>query len=205
MSPRISYDELAKQNVAKLLKYATEHLFLDDADYFYAQNQLLDALKIQQPGEYPDIIVGDIYDVVESLSAYAVRKKLIEENERLLFETKLIGYCMPAPSKVIETFDDIASYEGLDKACDYLHRLGIDSLYLRQKDFDKNIIWKHDATRGDIIVTINLSKPEKNARTSAPCKRSQNRLSKMRALRRESRLCRQRGYGGKTNHSHDTF
>lgn len=161
MSPRISYDELAKQNVAKLLKYATEHLFLDDADYFYAQNQLLDALKIQQPGEYPNIIVGDIYDVVESLSAYAVRKKLIEENERLLFETKLIGYCMPAPSKVIETFDDIASYEGVDKACDYLHRLGIDSLYLRQKDFDKNIIWKHDAPRGDIIVTINLSKPEK--------------------------------------------
>ena len=47
MSPRISYDELAKQNVAKLLKYATEHLFLDDADYFYAQNQLL--LKFSNP------------------------------------------------------------------------------------------------------------------------------------------------------------
>lgn len=140
MSPRISYDELAKQNVAKLLKYATERLFLDEADYFYAQNQLLDALKIQEPGQYSDIQVGDIYDVVENLSAYAARKKLIDENERRNFETKLIGYCMPTPSKVIETFDDIASFEGVDKACDYLHRLGIDSLYLRQKDFDKNII-----------------------------------------------------------------
>lgn len=74
MSPRISYDELAKQNVAKLLKYATERLFLDEADYFYAQNQLLDALKIQEPGQYSDIQVGDIYDVVENLSAYAARK-----------------------------------------------------------------------------------------------------------------------------------
>ena len=161
MSPRISYDELAKQNVAKLLKYATERLFLDEADYFYAQNQLLDALKIQEPGQYSDIQVGDIYDVVENLSAYAARKKLIDENERLNFETRLIGYCMPTPSKVIETFDDIASFEGVDKACDYLHRLGIDSLYLRQKDFDKNIIWKHESPRGDITVTINLSKPEK--------------------------------------------
>ena len=161
MSPRISYDELAKQNVAKLLKYSTERLFLDEADYFYAQNQLLDALKIQEPGQYSDIQVGDIYDVVENLSAYAARKKLIDENERRNFETKLIGYCMPTPSKVIETFDDIASFEGVDKACDYLHRLGIDSLYLRQKDFDKNIIWKHESPRGDITVTINLSKPEK--------------------------------------------
>ncbi|MGN0743922.1 MAG: galactose-1-phosphate uridylyltransferase [Christensenellales bacterium] len=161
MSPRVSFDELAKQNVARLLKYATQRLYLDDADYFYAQNQLLDALKIAEPGEYDDIEVGDIYDVVEALSAYAVRKKLIDENQRLLFETRLIGYCMPAPSAVVSTFDDVASYEGVDKACDYLHKLGIDSLYLRQKDFDKNIIWKHDAPRGDIVVTINLSKPEK--------------------------------------------
>lgn len=159
--PRISYEEMAKQNIARLLDYAQRKLYLDDMDAIYAQNQLLDALCIVEPANEPKLGNYDIYDVVEALSDYAVRKKIIDENQRLLFETKLIGYVMPAPSKVVEMFDDEASYNGVDKACDMLYNLGLDSLYLRQKDFDKNVVWKHDCQRGDIIVTINLSKPEK--------------------------------------------
>lgn len=49
MSPRISYDELAKQNVAKLLKYATEHLFLDEADYFTLRTNFSTLLKFSNP------------------------------------------------------------------------------------------------------------------------------------------------------------
>lgn len=68
---------------------------------------------------------------------------------------------MPSPSTVVEMFDNEASYKGIDKACDFLCKLGFDSLYLRGKDFEKNIVWQHDSQRGKIIVTINLSKPEK--------------------------------------------
>lgn len=161
MSPRLSFDEIAKQNVAKLLDYAQKHLYLDDYDVIYAQNQLLDALKLTEPTTSDKIATYDFYDVMDALSDYAVRKKLIDENEKLLFETRLIGYCMPSPSKVVEKFDDIASYLDTKEACDMLHRLGIDSAYLRKKDLDKNIIWQHDCKRGNIIVTINLSKPEK--------------------------------------------
>jgi len=161
MSPRLSYDEIAKQNVAKLLDYAVKHLYLEDYDVIYVQNQLLDALKLTEPTDSDKIGDYDFYDVMDSLSSYAVRKKIIEENQKLLFETRLIGYCMPTPSKVVDMFDDIASYEGAKAACDMLHTLGIDSAYLRKKDLDKNIIWEHDCKRGKIIVTINLSKPEK--------------------------------------------
>lgn len=159
--PRISYDELAKQNVARLLDYAQNKLYLDDLDAIYAQNQLLDALNIVEPAT--DVKIGkyDIYDVLNSLCDYAIRKKIIDENQKLLFETRLIGYVMPTLSKVVEMFDDEATYEGTDKACDFLYKLGLDSLYLRQKDFDKNIVWNHACERGDITVTINLSKPEK--------------------------------------------
>ncbi len=161
MSPRISFDEIAKQNVAKLVDYASKRLYLDDVDSLYAQNQLLDALKLTEPCAEQSIGKYDVYDVLEALSEYAVRKKLIDENSRLLFETRLMGYLMPAPSRVIETFDDTACYSGIKSACDYLYKLGFDSLYLRQKDFAKNIKWQHDGTRGNVIVTINLSKPEK--------------------------------------------
>lgn len=59
MSPRLSYDEIAKQNVAKLLDYAVKHLYLEDYDVIYVQNQLLDALKLTEPTDSDKI--GD-YD-----------------------------------------------------------------------------------------------------------------------------------------------
>lgn len=159
--PRISYDEIAKQNVSRLIDYATKRLYLQEYDCVYAQNALLDALKLKEPNESPVKDGYDIYEVMDALTDYAVRKKIIEENEKPLFETKLLGYVMPLPSRVVEMFDDTAAYDGVEQACNMLHRLGQDSLYLRQKDIDKNIVWEHDGKQGRIVVTINLSKPEK--------------------------------------------
>ena len=159
--PRISFEEIAKQNVARLLDYAQNKLYLSDLDAIYAQNQLLDALGLTEPCE--DIKLGsyDIYDVMSALSDFAVRKKIIDENAKSNFETKLMGFVMPSPSQTVEMFDDEASYEGVEKACDFLCKLGFDSLYLRGKDYEKNIVWQHEGKRGNITVTVNLSKPEK--------------------------------------------
>ncbi len=158
---RISYEEQAKQNVNKLLDYASRRLYLDDYDRVYAQNALLDALKLTEPYD-GQLKPYEFYQVMDQLSDYAVRKKIIDEHEKLNFETKLIGMVMPAPSKVVEMFDDIAAYNGAEAALNMLFKLGEDSAYLRRPDLDKNIIWEHDDNkRGKIIVTINLSKPEK--------------------------------------------
>lgn len=159
--PRISFEEIAKQNVARLLDYAQNNLYLSDLDAIYAQNQLLDTLGLIEPCQEPKLGAYNIYDVMNALSDFAVRKKIIDENAKSNFETKLMGFVMPSPSTVVEMFDNEASYKGIDKACDFLCKLGFDSLYLRGKDFEKNIVWQHDSQRGKIIVTINLSKPEK--------------------------------------------
>lgn len=159
--PRISFEEIAKQNVARLLDYAQNKLYLNDLDAIYAQNQLLDALGLTQPCDEAKLGTYDIYEVMNALSDFAVRKKIIDENAKSNFETKLMGFVMPSPSTVVDMFDNEASYNGVDKACDFLCKLGFDSLYLREKDFQKNIVWQHDCKRGNIIVTINLSKPEK--------------------------------------------
>lgn len=159
--PRISFEEIAKQNTARLLDYAQNNLYLSDLDAIYAQNQLLDTLGLTEPCQEPKLGAYDIYDVMNALSDFAVRKKIIDENAKSNFETKLMGFVMPSPSTVVEMFDNEASYKGIDKACDFLCKLGFDSLYLRGKDFEKNIVWQHDSQRGKIIVTINLSKPEK--------------------------------------------
>lgn len=159
--PRLSYDETAKQNISKLIDYAVKHLYLQEYDCTYVQNTLLDLLDLSEPTTAPLKDNYDIYSVLSALCEYAVRKKIIDESERGLFETKLLGIVSPLPSKVVELFDDMAAYKSVEEACNMLHSLGKDSLYLRQRDLDKNIIWKHSAPRGDIIITINLSKPEK--------------------------------------------
>ncbi len=157
---RISYDNQAKQNVRYLIDFAQKKLYLDENDSLYAENALLDLLGLTEPHE-GEIKSYEIYGVLSALCDYAVRKKIIEEHQRLLFEARLMGAVMPPPSKVIEMFDATAHYEGVQSACNMLYRLGENSAYLRRPDLDKNIVWEHDSKRGKIIVTINLAKPEK--------------------------------------------
>lgn len=160
MSPRLSIEEQAKCNVKCLIDYAKKHLYLNSYDTVYTENILLDALKLTEPysGEIKEY---DFYKVMDELSSYAVKKGITDENSKLLFETKLIGICMPAPSKVVEMFDEMTAYKGIKAACDMLYKLSNDSAYIRRPDINKNIIWDYNSERGKIIVTINLSKPEK--------------------------------------------
>ncbi len=157
---RISFEEQAKQNINKLIDYAVKKLYLQEYDVVYVRNQLLDLFSLTEPYEGP-LKDYELYTVLDQLSDYAVRKKMIDENGKLNFETKLMGMLMPSPSKTVEMFDDIAAYKGTEAACDFLFKLGEDSTYLRRPDLDKNLIWEHEAERGNIIVTINLAKPEK--------------------------------------------
>lgn len=158
--PKISAEETAKLNVKRLVDYATRKLYLQEYDAVYVQNILLDVLKLTEPSESE---VGDyeFYAVLDALCDYAVKKGIISEPEKQLFETKLVGFCMPSPTRTIEMFDDVARFEGTKAATDMLFRLGEDSAYLRRPDLDKNIIWEDNCERGRIVITINLSKPEK--------------------------------------------
>lgn len=160
MSPRKSFEELAKINVANLVDYAVKNLGMDDADVIYATNTLLDMLGLTEPscapvGEY------DFYTSLGALADFAVRKKLCDESDKTLFETRIMGALTPSPSQVIETFDNIAAYEGSMKAAEWLADLSEKSAYIRRPDIDKNVRWEYDNPRGKIIITINLAKPEK--------------------------------------------
>ena len=108
MSPRKSFEELARINVANLVDYAVKYLHMDDADVIYATNTLLDMMGLTEPVEEP-AAKYDFYETLSALSAYAVRRGICREEDRLLFETRIMGALTPPPSKVIETFDNIAA------------------------------------------------------------------------------------------------
>lgn len=160
MSPRKSLEEIAKNNVAALVDYAVENLGLDASDTVYATNSLLHMLQLTEPSSSP---VGDydFYTTLGALSDYAVRKNICAEADKTLFETALMGVLTPPPSKVIETFDNIAAYSGSMAAAKWLGELSEKSAYIRRPDIDRNIQWEYDNPRGKIVITINIAKPEK--------------------------------------------
>ena len=142
------------------MDYAVNNLHMDEADIVYATNTLLDMFRLTEPSDAP---VGkyDLYETLSALSAHAVRLKLCAEEDGQLFETRILGALTPPPSKVIETFDNIAAQDGSMKAAEWLGDLSEKSAYIRRPDIDRNIRWEYDNPRGKIVVTINLAKPEK--------------------------------------------
>ena len=160
MSPRKSFEELAKINVSNLVDYAVNNLSLDEADVVFATNALLDMLRLTEPSDAP---VGkyDFYTSLTALSDHAIRKGICEESDRALFETRIMGALTPARSKGIETFDNIAARDGSMKAAEWLEALSERSAYIRRPDIDRNVQWEYDNPRGKIVITINLAKPEK--------------------------------------------
>lgn len=101
MSPRKSFEELAKINVNNLVDYAVKNLHMDSADVVYATNTLLDMLHLTEPSDAP---VGeyDFYASLTALSEYAVRKAICAESDRLLFETRIMGALTPLPRKSLK-------------------------------------------------------------------------------------------------------
>jgi UDPglucose--hexose-1-phosphate uridylyltransferase len=166
MSPRKSDALVAACNIEELLDYAKSNLYLPDDDVNYVRNALLDLLRLPEPC----FDFKEDYTFQQSLDrlvAYAIKKGLCAQEDALLFETKIMGLLMPAPSKVIETFDNIAAHKGTVAACEYLYDISVASNYIRKCDIDKNQKWEYEGARGKIMITINLAKPEKDPKEVA--------------------------------------
>lgn len=88
---------------------------------------------------------------------------------KINFETRVMGLLMPMPFQVITTFEQLAASDPA-LATKYLYNLSVNSNYIRKVDIDKNIGWKVANPRGDIMITINLSKPEKTRKPFSPRK-----------------------------------
>lgn len=160
-------------SVKKLVKYALDNDLIKKADKIYITNTLLDILKIEDfdpEAEIPqepvclEKTLGEILD-------YAVEKGLIEDGtvSRDLFDTRLMGVLTPRPSAVIDRFF-VEYAKTPEKATDYYYKLSQDSDYIRRYRIVKDMKWKTPTEYGDIDITINLSKPEKDPKAIAAAK-----------------------------------
>lgn len=154
--------------IEQLLDYATKHISLDKFDIHYTRNALLDNFHLGATTKFNSIpAYDDIQDVVDFMVDYAIKKGLTKEEDRLLYETRIFGLVTPPPSSVILKFDITQAMEDIEQATNFLYDLSCANNYLRLKDINKNIMWEYKGSRGDLVVTINLSKPEKDPKQIA--------------------------------------
>lgn len=147
--------------ISELMLYAEEKLSLDADNKIYVKNLLLAELKVTEP--YGEVSSHrPIQQILDELTDYAVAEGLTNEQDKLLFETKIMGIVTPMPSDVIKKFDDLAADKGSMAATSFLFDLSAANNYIRKCDIDKNIGWDVPTDKGTVKITINLAKPEKD-------------------------------------------
>lgn len=186
------------ENVKRLVQYGVESGLIPEEERIYTTNQILELFEeeeyIEPEENFADV---DLEDVLKELLDYAAGKGILKENSvvyRDLFDTKIMNCLVPRPAQVIGRFKELYG-ESPVKATDYYYKLSQDTDYIRRYRIKKDIRWKVDSSYGDIDISINLSKPEKDPKAIAAAK-----LAKQSGYPK-CLLCRENeGYAGRVNH-----
>lgn len=182
----------------RLINFAQQRGLIKSEDKIYVSNILTDLLKLN------DFHFEDIYEelpsampVLDNILDYAVKENMIEDTvtERDLFDTRIMNCLMPRPSDVISEFNSLYLNVSPEEATNYYYNLSKASNYIRTDRIEKNIIWKSETEYGDLDITINLSKPEKDPKEIAKAKNVKS-SSYPKCL-----LCKENeGFAGHLNH-----
>ena len=111
----------------------------------------------------------DLEAVIERIAAAGVANGREEDTpsgaDRIA--TRVMDLVMPRPSEVSATFAELYDENGAEAATDWFYRMCCDARYVRTAAIAKNIGWTSPTHWGDLEITINLSKPEKDPKAIA--------------------------------------
>ena len=154
------------QAIAKLIAYALEKQLIQPEEKNWAVNTLLEMLELDGCA-LPEIPVGEQIDlpaVLDALLDDAYQRGVLKENSivyRDLFDTRLMGALTPRPAQVIEKFNTLYR-QSPKEATDWYYQFSQDTNYIRRDRIARDVQWKTVTEYGELDITINLSKPEKD-------------------------------------------
>lgn len=184
--------------IKKIVNYALEKKLIEEKDKQYVINSILGILNLdayEEPTE--DVKELDLESILKEFNDYAVKNNLIPEDTviyRDLFDTKIMGTLVKRPSEVIKEFNE--KYKISPKtAADYFYDLSKNSDYIRTYRVKKDRKWVVNTEYGNLDITINLSKPEKDSKSIAAAKAAKQSGYPKCLLCTENE-----GYFGRANH-----
>lgn len=192
-------------SIQKLLDYSMFHALIEPMDELFMRNRILELLNLDsypdggivsytsedEIPESPSVILGEILD-------WAAQEGILEEDTmtfRDLLDAKIMGLLIPAPSQIFKNFSEIKEKEGIKSATAYYYDLSIKSDYIRSERIKKNMNWRTPTPYGELEITINLSKPEKDPRDIA-----RERTVKSSGYPKCLLCSENEGYAGRINH-----
>lgn len=187
------------ENLKKLVEYGVRTGLTPACERIYTLNLLLDVF---QEDSYEDIeadmssVEGDLESILKALLDEAVERGIIEDSivYRDLFDTKLMNCLMPRPAQVQREFAEL--YEkSPEAATEYYYKFSQDSDYIRRYRVKKDMKWKACSPYGEMDITVNLSKPEKDPKAIAAAKNAKA------GTYPKCQLCMENeGYAGRVDH-----
>lgn len=157
-----------KELISELVAYGRDKGLVEEADQIYVVNRLLELFELE---EYTPVETKGrpLAEILADMTDYAAEHGLMAEDTgayRDLFDTKIMGMLTPAPSVVRARFEELYHKNPKD-ATDYYYKFSQDTNYIRKDRVARDKKWKADTPYGEIDITINLSKPEKDPRDIA--------------------------------------
>ena len=182
--------------IDSLVSYAMNCGLAEPCDHQLLINRLLELLGKDDytPSDEPQ--TEDLEEILKGLLDYACAQGLCDDNitARDLFDTKIMGALTPMPREVIRTFREKYAEDPV-KATDWYYKFSCDTDYIRRYRIAKDMRWKYASEYGELDITINLSKPEKDPKAIAAAKNAPQ-TSYPKCL-----LCTENeGYAGRMNH-----
>ena len=194
------------KNITDLVRYGVSCGLVDEADIIYTVNKLLELFGLEEydgtfaaedfapikPEEFP------LEELLKEMLDYAAANGLMEDDTivyRDLFDTKIMSCMVPRPSDVIYTFKKLYDEKGAKAATDWYYAFSQNTDYIRRYRIKKDMKWKAATEYGEMDITINLSKPEKDPKAIAAAKNAKQ------SGYPKCQLCiENEGYAGRVNH-----
>ena len=188
---------MVNEAIRQLVEYGLAKELIHPADAIYARNQILLVMGLDEYEDAEGVPSRKLHEILEVLTEDAVRRGVCEDNgtARELFDTRLMGCLTPRPSEVQWMFADRYDRLGAEAATDWYYQFSQDTNYIRRDRIAKDVKWVTSTAYGDLDITINLSKPEKDPKAIAAAKNApQSGYPKC-------QLCvENEGYAGRMNH-----
>ena len=181
--------------LSSLVQYGIDHELIAESDRTFILNQLLDALKLHSytPSEPVDL---SLEEILQGILDDAVKRGICADyvTSRDLLDTRLMGILTPWPHDVRRKFAALYA-QSPRMATDWYYRFSQDTDYIRRYRIARDMRWEAETEYGNLVITINLSKPEKDPKAIAAARNApQSDYPKC-------QLCAENeGYAGRMNH-----
>lgn len=183
--------------VKALVDHVMEKGLIEECERIWAENTILDVIGADAPVDIEVPEGAGLSELLDAITDDAYKRGILKENSivyRDLFDTEIMGRLTPRPAQVISEFN--RRYEiSPETATDWYYGFSQDTNYIRKDRIHRDVKWTAPTGYGDLDITINLSKPEKDPKAIAAAR------DLPASEYPKCQLCAENeGYAGRVNH-----